>query len=189
VAEKTEKPKKKVMLRRRAPQIVKDHRRALAMRRGAQLRAATRYLNVTHGLVLPPTRGDAPEVRELIGSRQPAEPARHGIPRFYLAGLSELNFTVNGQCQRDERIASRWTIRAVHSGELLGVPPSGRGLTLTGVTLNTVEGELVKLEDFTDHLGNRVEEQWAFWVVEDWNYMDLQSFAASVRDGHGGPGA
>jgi hypothetical protein len=180
MAEKTK--KKQVLLRKRAPEIVKSHRRARNVRRAGQGQAATRYLNAIHGLVQEQI-GWAPQVVELIAARQPADPIRHGIPRLFLSGLSDLNFTINGQCARDERIASRWTIRATHSGELLGVPPTGRGLTITGVTVNTVEGELVKLEGFTNAKGDPVEQQWAFWVVEEWNYWDLPSLAALIRNG------
>jgi SnoaL-like polyketide cyclase len=181
MAEKTK--KKQVLLRKRAPEIVKSHRWARNIRRAEGLRAATVYLNGVHGLVQAQA-GRAPQVDELIAARQPAEPVRHGIPRLYLSGLSDLNFTINGQCAgRDEHVASRWTIRATHSGELLGVPPTGRELQITGVTVNAVEGELVKLEGFTNPAGKPVEEQWAFWVVEEWNYWDLPGLAALIRNG------
>jgi SnoaL-like polyketide cyclase len=185
VAEKTDKRKNKLLLRRRAPQVVKDARVKRAQRRGSEVRTATNYLNVVHGGVAGTGR-QAPEVRELLQAKQSIEPRRHGIPRFYLAGLSDVNFTVNGQCQRDAHVASRWTIRAIHSGELMGVPPSGRDLILTGLTLNAVEGELLKLEGFTDRNGNPVEEQWVHWVVEEWNYIDLPRFGAMLRNGAGG---
>jgi SnoaL-like polyketide cyclase len=177
-----EKKKQQVLLRRRAPEIVKSHRRARAVRRAGQARASTRFLNDVHGLVQEEV-GRAPQVEDLIITRRPAEPVNHGIPRLYLSGLSDLNSTITTQCARDEHIASRWTVRGTHSGELLGVPPTGRELVVNGVTVHRVEGELVEVDGFINRRGDLVKEQWACWVVEEWNYWDLPSLAAQIRDG------
>jgi hypothetical protein len=183
-----EKKKQKVLLRRRPPDIVKAHRFKRNVRRMEQTKAATNYLNAIHGQVAEED-GRAPQVEELIAARRPAEPIRHGVPRVYLSALSHLNFTINGQCVRDEHTATRWTVRGMHTGELLGVPPTGRDLMITGITVNAVEGELVKLEGYTNPAGKVVEEQWAFWVVEEWSYWDLPSLATLLRNGQqaGGP--
>ena len=181
--------KQKVLLRRRPPDIVKAHRFARNRRRLEQTKAATSYLNAIHGVVAK-EEDRAPQVEELIAAKRPAEPVRHGVPRVYLSALSDLNFTINGQCARDEHIASRWTVRGTHTGELLRVPPTGRDLMITGVTVHAVDGELVKLEGYTNPAGKLVEDQWACWVVEEWTYWDLPSLAALIRDGQqtgGGP--
>lgn len=126
---------------------------------------------------------EAPQIRELVRARQPAEPILHGVPRHYLAGLSDINFTIHGQCQQEERIASRWSIRGVHSGELLGAPPTGREVTVHGVTLVATEGERIEFEEgFRNEAGLMLKEQWGFWVVEEWNYWDVLGLMAQIRE-------
>jgi predicted ester cyclase len=181
LADKEKKPKK-VLLRKRAPQIVKDARRARGRKRLGQRKASARYLNDVHGQSKEDL-SEAPQIRELVRARQPAEPILHGVPRHYLAGLNDINFTIHSQCQQEERIASRWSIRAVHSGELLGAPATGREVTVHGVTLVATEGERMEFEgDFRNEAGHRVMEQWGFWVVEEWNYWDVPGLMAQIRE-------
>jgi hypothetical protein len=163
MAEKT-----KINLRGRPPQIVKDDRRARNRILGKRRGTATIQLNHAHGIPepeLPESDGGAP--------RRPfhrlGDPAQLGTPRFYLEGLSEIDFTINGQCWREKRIASRWTIRGVHTGELLGTRPSGRAVNFTGVTISVVK----------DH---QVEDNLVCEVIEEWNYWDLPGLASQIRE-------
>jgi hypothetical protein len=78
----------------------------------------------------------------------------------------------------------RWSIRAVHSGELLGAPPTGREVNFTGAALVVLEGELLQLgEGFTTEVGRVLKEQWAFWAVEEWSYWDVPGLMAQIREG------
>jgi len=173
--------KKQVILRKRVPQVVREHRRRRGLRWQGQASGAIRYLNSLHGIFLKEAE-EAPEVRELIEAKQPAQPIFHGTPRLYLAGLKDLNFTINGQCRQEGRIACRWTVRAVHSSELLGAPATGREVTFSGATLTALEGEhLMFKEEFRTELGKVFRQQWAFWVVEEWNYWDLPGLVAQLR--------
>jgi SnoaL-like polyketide cyclase len=182
MADKDKKPKQ-VLLRKRVPQIVTEYRRRRGRRRQGQRKGSNRHLNAVHGQTTEDIE-EAPQVRELVLARQPAEPTFHGVPRHYLGALSDINFTINGQCQEEARIVSRWSIRAVHSGELLGVPPTGREVTITGATLVAVEGERIEFPDgFTSETGRTVGEQWGFWVVEEWNYWDVLGLLAQIREG------
>ena len=176
------KKQKQILLRKREPQIVKFHRRLRGARWGAQSKGATQYLNAVHGSLRADLQ-EAPQVTELLRMKRETAPVFHGIPRLYLPGLSDLNFTISGQCAEEERIASRWTIRGTHSGELLGAPPTGREVTFTGVTLTLLEGEQVDLgEGFEVKPGKVLKEQWAWWVVEEWNYWDLPGLALQLRE-------
>jgi SnoaL-like polyketide cyclase len=106
------------------------------------------------------------------------------VPRHYLGALSDMNFTVASQCQQDARIVNRWSIRAVHSGELLGIPPTGREVTFAGATLVALEGERIEFPDgFKTETGKNLTEQWGFWVVEEWNYWDVLGLLEQIREG------
>ena len=148
----------------------------------ARAEGATRHLNAVHGQSKEDHQ-EAPQIRELIQARQPAEPILHGVPRHYLAGLSDINFTIHGQCRQEERVAVRWSIRAIHSGELLGAPATGREVTFGGVTLVAMEGERIEFEEgFRNEAGQRLKDQWGFWVVEEWNYWDVLGLLAQIRE-------
>jgi hypothetical protein len=53
-----------------------------------------------------------------------------------------------------DRVVTRWTARGTHRGELMGIPPTGKPVTMTGITINRLEGGKV-VEDWTvfDQLG------------------------------------
>jgi steroid delta-isomerase-like uncharacterized protein len=40
----------------------------------------------------------------------------------------------------EERVAQRWTYRGTHQGAFQGIPPTGRQVTLTGISIWRVEG-------------------------------------------------
>jgi SnoaL-like polyketide cyclase len=177
------KPAKKIHLRRRAPQIVKDHRMGWNLKRMAQRRAARRYLRALHGPIEEPADEVARRIqRFLLEARPDVEPIVHGTPRLYMSGLSDIQFTVNGGTDKEGRVANRWTIRAIHSGELLGVPATGREVTFGGVSIAAVDSRQVTLpEPYKDAKGREVTEDWIAWVLEEWNYWDLPGLVGQLR--------
>ena len=46
-----------------------------------------------------------------------------------------------------DKVAVRVTNRGTHQGELMGIPPTGRQVTITGITINRLSG-------------GKIEEQW-----------------------------
>jgi steroid delta-isomerase-like uncharacterized protein len=83
------------------------------------------------------------------------EPTRGptGIREFvqgYLAAFPDGRVTIDHQFGEDEYVASRWTGRGTHQGELMGIPPTGRQVTVTGITLSRV-------------VGGKVVEEWTNW--------------------------
>jgi steroid delta-isomerase-like uncharacterized protein len=57
-------------------------------------------------------------------------------------------------------VADRWTMTAVHEGDLFGIPPTGRNITLTGQNRYLIEdGEIVEvwhdedIQGMVDQLG------------------------------------
>ena len=46
-----------------------------------------------------------------------------------------------------ETVAYRWTFRGTHQGELMGMPPTGKQVEITGITINRISG-------------SKIEEQW-----------------------------
>jgi SnoaL-like polyketide cyclase len=53
-----------------------------------------------------------------------------------------------------DMVATRWTARGTHQGELMGIPPSGNRVEVPGTTISRIEGGKVAEEwDNYDALG------------------------------------
>ena len=80
------------------------------------------------------------------GARQLVEGYRGAFP--------DLHITVEDQVAEGEKVVTRWTARGTHQGELLGIPPSGNQVTITGITIDRFSGgKMVESWDNYDALG------------------------------------
>jgi steroid delta-isomerase-like uncharacterized protein len=73
-----------------------------------------------------------------------------GIKQYvgmYRSAYPDTRFTVEDQIAEGDEVATRWTGRGTHRGELMGIPPTGREVTITGITIDSVSG-------------GRIEEEW-----------------------------
>jgi steroid delta-isomerase-like uncharacterized protein len=66
---------------------------------------------------------------------------------MFRAALPDLRFALEDEVAEDDRVVGRWTVTGTHEGELLGVPPTGKRLTLTGI-------QILRVAD------GRIAEQW-----------------------------
>ncbi|MGE5637056.1 MAG: ester cyclase [Nocardioidaceae bacterium] len=78
-------------------------------------------------------------VRGVEGLREWAEGNRRALP--------DLSVTVEQQLAEGDYVATRTTIRGRHEGELMGVPPTGRDVEFTCLTLSRCRD-------------GRIEEEW-----------------------------
>ncbi|WP_416984978.1 ester cyclase [Streptomyces sp. T028] len=46
------------------------------------------------------------------------------------------SFTVEDQLAQDDRVCTRWTWNGTHTGEFMGIPASGRKVSMTGTTIH-----------------------------------------------------
>jgi hypothetical protein len=49
------------------------------------------------------------------------------------AGLSDVEAVSEEVIAEGDQVVVRWTLRGIHAGEIQGVPPTGKHLTLTGI--------------------------------------------------------
>ena len=68
--------------------------------------------------------------------------------RTYIDAFPDLRFTVEDVLAEGDLVATRWTLRGTHEGEMeeLG-PPTGRRFETEGITIHRVEG-------------NKIAEEW-----------------------------
>ena len=71
-----------------------------------------------------------------------------------LGAFSDIEFVVEDAFQDGDKIAKRWVFRGTHTGELNGIPATGKRVTFVGATLaRMVDRKIVEERDFMDDLG------------------------------------
>ncbi len=100
-------------------------------------------------------RGDQAALEELLDpdfvdhDALPGQgPGREGHKQILAAfrgAFPDLNVTTEDIVAEGEKVVSRWTARGTHQGELLGIAPTGNGVTIKGIdVLRVAEGRIVE---------------------------------------------
>ncbi len=75
------------------------------------------------------------------------------VPRLRNA-LPDFQFSILDQIAEGDKVATRWTIRGTHEGEFQGMPPSGKQIEMTGITIFRIaNGKLIEGWTNEDVLG------------------------------------
>jgi steroid delta-isomerase-like uncharacterized protein len=84
-------------------------------------------------------------------------PNREGLREFVLhfrSAFPDLKLELEDLICEGNRVVDRWSMRATHQGEFLGIPPTGKAVTLAGIDiLSIVGGKIVEGWHFEDQLG------------------------------------
>lgn len=73
---------------------------------------------------------------------------------MYLSAFPDAQITIEAQLAEGDMVATRWTGRGTHQGELMGISPSGNRVEVAGITISRIEGGKVAEEwDNYDALG------------------------------------
>jgi steroid delta-isomerase-like uncharacterized protein len=59
--------------------------------------------------------------------------------RYLHQAFADQLHTVYDQLADGDRVVERWSMTATHVGEFLGIPPTGRRVTLTGIDISRLE--------------------------------------------------
>lgn len=96
------------------------------------------------GLVEVLNRGNLALLDELIAPSivsHDASTTMQGLEAYkqfvsvYLTAFPDLHFTIEEQIAEGDKTVTRWTARGTHRGELMGIPPTGKQVTGTGITI------------------------------------------------------
>jgi steroid delta-isomerase-like uncharacterized protein len=72
----------------------------------------------------------------------------------YRSAFPDLKITIEEQLAEGDLVATRWTATGTHKGELLGIAPTGKQATVTGVTIDKLkDGKIVESWNNWDTLG------------------------------------
>ena len=98
---------------------------------------ATDYVN--H---LPPN----PEIRGSEGFKQ--------FFAMQFAAFPDFHLTAEDVLAEGDKVVLRWTFTGTHEGELMGIPPTGKQVTYTGIVINRfADGKIVEDWEIADFLG------------------------------------
>jgi len=68
----------------------------------------------------------------------------------YRTAFPDLHFTTEDMIAAGDRVVTRWTCVGTHQGELMGIPPTGKHSTTTGI-------DIFRIVD------GKIAEQWVNW--------------------------
>jgi steroid delta-isomerase-like uncharacterized protein len=63
-----------------------------------------------------------------------------GFVQMYRNAYPDTDITVEDQIAEGDNVVTRWTARGTHQGELMGIPPSGNRVEVTGITIDRFSG-------------------------------------------------
>jgi steroid delta-isomerase-like uncharacterized protein len=81
------------------------------------------------------------------------------------AAFGGLHVTIDDMMADSDKVTCRFTARGTHSGEFMGIPPTGRNITMTGI-------EIFRIED------GRIAELWG-----EANLMGLRQQLGATHSG------
>ncbi len=69
--------------------------------------------------------------------------------RSYRTAFPDLRVTIDQQIAEGDLLAERWTAIGTHKGELMGIPPTGKQATVTGISISHISGGKI-VEGYTN---------------------------------------
>ncbi|MEO8744070.1 MAG: ester cyclase [Candidatus Dormiibacterota bacterium] len=74
--------------------------------------------------------------------------------QIYRNAFPDIKITINDQVAEGDKVVTRWTGTGTHKGELMGIAPTGKYSTVTGISFERYEnGKLVESWANYDNLG------------------------------------
>ena len=81
-----------------------------------------------------------PTVGEIRGSN-----GYKSLVSMYRSAFPDVTLSINEQIAEGDKVVTHWTARGTHQGELMGVPATGKQVTVQGVVISRIEnGKLIQ---------------------------------------------
>jgi steroid delta-isomerase-like uncharacterized protein len=72
---------------------------------------------------------------------------------MYFDAFPDLQIAVDDQIAEDDRVATRWTVRATHQGAFGSIAPTGRSVAVSGTLISRIrEGKVIEDWEYFDNL-------------------------------------
>lgn len=96
--------------------------------------------------------GNLDAAEELFAPEQ-ADAARQEAAEFR-RGFPDVVSTIEDLIAEGEKVVARWRSRATHQGEYMGIPPTGKEVEFTGISVYRIErGKIAESWNVEDKLG------------------------------------
>lgn len=85
-------------------------------------------------------------------------PGREGLKQFvtYLHSANTgMHFVIEDQIAEDEKVVTRWTATATHTGEFAGIPATGKAFSFKAINIHRV-------------VNGQIQEGWLEWDALGW---------------------
>jgi steroid delta-isomerase-like uncharacterized protein len=86
----------------------------------------------------------------------PGAPGLEGLKAGYddsLNAFPDIQLTIDDEIAEDDRVAIRWTLKATHQGDLMGIPATGKEVTQSGTTIyRLADAKIVELWFLADNV-------------------------------------
>lgn len=85
----------------------------------------------------------------------------------YASAFPDLHITVEDQIAEGDKVVTHWTTRFTHKDEFMGIPPTGKQITLPGISIYRIADE-------------KIAEIWISW--DRFGMMQQIGVLGSLRD-------
>ena len=92
----------------------------------------------------------------VYGFGQPVQgrEAQKGFTAMMHAAIPDIEGTIEDMIAEGDLVVSRWTFHGTHRGDLMGIPPTGKRITMSGMDLTRiVNGQIAEMRVMMDQLG------------------------------------
>jgi steroid delta-isomerase-like uncharacterized protein len=73
---------------------------------------------------------------------------------IYSTAFPDMHYAIEDMVAEGDKVATRWTMTGTHQGELMGIPPTGVRITVTGISMSRfADGKLAEGWNSYDILG------------------------------------
>ncbi len=96
---------------------------------------------------------DNPWQRETAGLEAVKQRAAYAFTAF-----PDVNFAIEDLIAEGDKVVSRWKLQGTHQGDWMGVPPTGKQVTSTGITIYRFAGGKIQ-GDWQEWDGQTILEQ------------------------------
>ena len=74
--------------------------------------------------------------------------------RGMFKAFPDVQIAIEDQISEGDKVVTRWTVHATHKGELMGISPTGKWVTITGIVISRFEnGQEVEAWEESNTLG------------------------------------
>ena len=77
------------------------------------------------------------------GGEMKGRDALKQMARMFRHALPDLRCTIEDQVAAGDKVVTRWSLHGTHNGEMMGIAPTGKQVSVWGTVIHRFEGDLI----------------------------------------------